>query len=260
MSAMKNLYLAAAPPDTVAASGFGLPLAHMAFSVGPELKLIRGQIGTFMRGGLMIIHDRSYDRSHGDPVQLCQDILRECKIRDFTGVILDFEQPVRRILEETVAELSRMLTRAGLTMTVSRKYAHLASASVLLSSAVTSGTLKNHWEELSEQEKRPLAVEIDPLARDFILSQSRENGKSLSSAVLESLIQERRPTIFFSSELCAHYFTYKDEMKHTHFVLFDDTVSIARKIILANATGADPIVMLYPDVRGILHEILRYIV
>ncbi len=253
---MQQLYLAASPADTSAAAAFGLPLAHMAYAVGPGLSLQRGQIGTAMRGGLLIVHDRHYDRSPGDPSALSAEIARECSLRGFTGVVCDFEQPVRRALEQVVIDLSATMARKGLSLVVTERYAHVAPAALLVNSAVTTGTLKKHWETLTEQYGRPLAIEVDPLARDFLLSQSGEQGKALTPPVLQALMAERQPAVFFSAELCAHYFTYKDELKRTHFVLFDDAASLGRKISLGMRMGAQPILLLYPDVKAILPEIL----
>ena len=254
---MQHLYLAAAPADTTAAAAFGLPLAHMAYAVGPGLALVRGQIGTATRGGLMIIHDRHYDRSAGDVMALRNDITHECAIRNFSGVICDFEFPVRRTLECLIVELSSVVMRKGLTLVVTERYAHVAPAAVLINSAVTTGTLQKHWKSSAAPFGRQLAIEIDPLARDFLLSQSGEQGKAMTVQALQCLLTERQPAVFFSNELCAHYFTYKDEMKQTHFVLFDDAASIGRKISLGLRLDAHPVLLLYPDVKAILPDILK---
>ena len=253
---MRNVYLAAAPADTVAAGALGLPLAHMAYAIGGALTLQRGAIGTAMRGGLMVVHDRYYDRSPGDVTALCGEITRECSLRGFDGVICDFEQPVRRVLEHLVAELSAALTRKQLLLVVTQRYAHVATATLLVNSAVTTGTLRKQWEAQAEAAKRQLAVEIDPLARDFVLSKAGEQGRALQASALQAMINERQPSIFFSAELCAYYFTYKDAMKDTHFVLFDDAASLGCKISLGLRMNANPILLLYPDVKHILPNIL----
>ncbi|MCL2546427.1 MAG: hypothetical protein FWE06_04440 [Oscillospiraceae bacterium] len=253
---MQSIYLAVSPADTVAAAALGLPLAHMAYAVGTGLTLRRGAIGTAMRGGLMVIHDRHYDRTGGDVETLRAEIVRECGMHQFSGVICDFEQPVRRSLEQLVLELSDTLPRKGLSLTVTERYAHIGQATLLVNSAVTTGTLRKQWESKAERYNRQLAIEIDPLRRDFILSQSGEQGKALDVSVLQVLLAERNPSVFFSAELCAYYFTYKDEMKQTHFVLFDDAASLGRKISLGLRMKAAPILLLYPDVKFILPEIL----
>ena len=46
----------------------------------------------------------------------------------------------------------------------------------------------------------------------------------------------RRPAVYWSSELCARYFTYRAG-DGVHFVLFDDGASLQKKLELAHRLG-----------------------
>ena len=69
-------------------------------------------------------------------------------------------------------------------------------------------------------------------------------------------MEERSPSIFFSNELCAHYFTYMTKQNGAHFILFDDGPSIRKKLQIARNLGITQCLLPYPDVSDILTEIL----
>ena len=53
---------------------------------------------------------------------------------------------------------------------------------------------------------------------------------------LEGLLGKREPSVFYSGDLCAKYFTYT-ENGAGHFVLFDDGDTLRRKIETARRLG-----------------------
>ena len=74
---------------------------------------------------------------------------------------------------------------------------------------------------------------------------------------LQERLEERAPSVFFSSELCAHYFTYMSRQNGAHFVLFDDAGSIRKKLQTARSMGITSAVLAYPQVDDLLEEILK---
>ena len=74
---------------------------------------------------------------------------------------------------------------------------------------------------------------------------------------LNALLEERRPSVFFSNELCAHYFTYMSRENGAHFVLFDDAGSIRKKLLTAQALGIDRAVLSYPQTADLLGDVVR---
>ena len=73
----------------------------------------------------------------------------------------------------------------------------------------------------------------------------------------EELAQKRRqlnPSVFFSPDLCAHYFTYMSRQNGAHFVLFDDAGSIRKKLQIARSLNIADAVLAYPQVEDLLEE------
>ena len=71
------------------------------------------------------------------------------------------------------------------------------------------------------------------------------------------MLEQRTPSVFFSDQLCAHYFTYMSRENGAHFVLFDDAGSIRKKLLLARNLGIRQAVLAYPQVDDLLEDILR---
>ena len=63
--------------------------------------------------------------------------------------------------------------------------------------------------------------------------------------------------MFFSPDLCAHYFTYMSRQNGAHFVLFDDAGSIRKKLQVARNLGISSAVLAYPQVDDLLPELLK---
>lgn len=222
-------------------------VAHMAYGVGPGLRLLRGQIGASMRGGLMLLTDMDCDGCHGDVPAFCQEVVRECVTRNFDGLIADFEQPSHRQLEQFIAETAPLLQKKGMTLYTTPRYAHCSNDSrVIIPSALVSGSLRGH---IAAAQTRygghRLALEIERLARDITLPDARGQGDHIDRERLQALAAERQT--FFSQELCTHYFTYKDAQGFTHFVLYDDGQSIMKKVQLAARMGVTEGFLLYPE-------------
>ena len=91
MLSKTNLLLAVPPTEMMAAQGFGLTLAHMAYRVGGGPHLFRANLPVPVRGGVMLIDDAGFD-GRGDPAPFCQEVVRECAARGYTGVICDFDR------------------------------------------------------------------------------------------------------------------------------------------------------------------------
>ena len=249
--------LAASPQDTRAALAFGYPLAHLAYQVGPALTLRRGSIGQSMRGGVMVLSDAETAHVSGDPEALLAEAMRECQTRDFQGLVADFEHGARKGLMEFLRLADTVLPRKGITLFVYERCASFApGARVIVSTALTAGSLANRLQEAIQiHGGGRVCVEIERLARDIVLPAPQGMGDALSRDALQAILEKRNATVFFSSELCAHYFTYRDAQGQTHFVLYDDAASIRKKLALCQRMGVREAFLLYPEVRDILLDI-----
>jgi hypothetical protein len=100
-----------------------------------------------------------------------------------------------------------------------------------------------------------IALEIERVRMDFTLPSVNGTGKELSAYELDALIEQHKTQSFFSKDLYAFYFNYR-EKKGTHFVLYDNGVSIKRKLQAAGNIGVEHAFLFYPHVNDIIDKII----
>lgn len=258
MQSKSDLILTAPPADSRAALRFGLPVAHVAYRVGGGPHLFRANMPVSVRGGLMVMDNTGFD-GRGECAPFCQEVLRECMARGFDGIICDFEGRPTPLLLQIVRELGAAARKRNWPLYVTEAYGSASdSARVLISSALSGGSLQQRLQEAVEQYgAERVALAVERVAVDFFLPSPTGQGIPLSREELAHRLEERTPSVFFSSELCAHYFTYMSRQNGAHFVLFDDAGSIRKKIQLARRLGIVQAVLAYPQVDDLLEDILR---
>lgn len=253
-----RLILTASPDAARAATATGLPVGHMAYRVGPGARLLRSNISLSLRGGLMAVDASAFD-GRGDPASFCQQLIRECSARGFDGAILDFEGLPYPLLGQIIHRLGGMFTRRGWPLFVTEAYADYSDQTrVIIPSALSGGSLAKRLEEAVERYgAQRTALGIQRTAEDFILPSPNGCGTSLTQEELEQRIRSRGNSVFFSDELCAHYFTYMSRQSGAHFVLFDNAASIRKKIQLARQMGLCACILAWPEVETDLQEMIR---
>ena len=87
---------------------------HMAYRMGKGPHLFRVSGSAAPRGGFMFLDCRSFD-GLGPTPPFCQEVLRECMARGFTGVVCDFESGRIPPLEQVVQELGNQCFRRSWT-------------------------------------------------------------------------------------------------------------------------------------------------
>lgn len=257
MPGATRLILTAPPSAAQAASSYGLPVGHMAYRIGPGGHLLRANIPINLRGGLMVI-DGSGFNGRADTNVFCQQVIRECTARTFDGVILDFEGKPHPLLSQIVNKLGILLARRNWPLYVTEEYGGVSDqARVIIPSALSGGSLSKRLTEAVERYGADkVALGIQRTAEDFTLPAPTGTGVPLSRAELNRRIQSRGASIFFSDELCAHYFTYMSRQNGAHFVLFDNAASIRKKIHIAKQFGLCACILAWPEVDDILEKIL----
>lgn len=233
-----------------------VPFAHMAWAVGSGLTLLSSHPGVLRDagGGLMVVGDQPYDRSDGDPRKLAQECLYVCRSLGLMGMVCDFEQPARGTLEAVVRECAEMFLSRGMSVYAPERYAHCHNAlRVLIPTALTSGSLPNRLRQAASQYgSGRVTLEIERMSRDLPLpSPGGGNGVSISPENVSLLLSSRGAASFFSGELGARYFTYKDAAGQTHFVVYDDPGTFRYKAELAIQMGIREGFVLYPDMVGL---------
>lgn len=85
---------------------------------------------------------------------------------------------------------------------------------------------------------------------DFRLPARTGEGDPLSAEAFGRLLERKAPSIFFSQDLCARYFTYMSNGE-AHFVLFDDADTLNQKLKVGAGLGFSAAFFMWPEVRDI---------
>ena len=258
MLANSQLILTAPPDQAKEAASWGLPVAHMAYRIGGGPHLFRSSLPLPLRGGLMAVDDRGFD-GRGESTPFCHEVLRECAARGFEGVLLDLEKPPSPLLGKIVSELGELMHKRGWPLYVPEEYASFSEQTrVMISSALSGGSLSQRLTEAAQRYGTArVTLAVERVAEDFFLPSPTGQGIPLTPEELQKRMEERAPSVFFSNELCAHYFTYMSRQNGAHFILFDDGGSIRKKLLVAQRLGITGGILAYPQVKDILSHILE---
>lgn len=250
-------FLLTPPQQLSQAQAWGLPLAHMAYQLDPKGQLTQAPLPPDARGGLMLVGVAEAPTGQADPRRTVRDILAVCQRRNFGGVILDLEQPPTRFLAQLIHGLEEGLAQQKKTLFLPESYGNYANrAAIYLSSAISGGSLRRRLEDAAETYGLDRLVLCLRRARDdFFLPAPKGQGRPLSQEALTELRQRLRPAVFYSRDLCAHYFTYMSRETGAHFVLFDDAESMEKKRALARRLGISKFFLLYPEVEDFLPQL-----
>lgn len=257
---LRDMLILTTPPDRLPqARETGLTLGHLAYRVGRGPHLFRSGAQIPLRGGLMVMDSQGFD-GQGQPEPFCQEVVRECAARGFSGVICDFEGRPLPLLEQVLAQLDEALARRGLVLHVPEAYGPcVKKGRVLISSALSGGSLSQRLAEAIQRwgGSDHVTLAVERCAEDFFLPSPTGSGRPMSREELRRCLEERAPSVFFSNELCAHYFTYMHRDSGAHFVLFDDGGSILKKLQVAHSLGIRQAVAAYPEVDDLMPAILK---
>ena len=244
-------YLAATPDQLPLARSFTAHIAHVAYRIGADGHLLRSQLPPTLRGGLMIVSDGDAP-TVSQPALLCEQIIRECLQRNYSGIVLDLESP--NADKNFIRQLDSAVLPYHRKLFVPEAWAHCTQyASILLCSALSGGSLQQRLSQaVAQHSPSRLALDGQRLAMDFSLPCPDGCGTPLTVAQLRQRMAGR--SVFFSDALCARYFTYRAG-EETHFVLFDDADTLRRKTEIAAALGIDTTFFMLPEVSDILPDL-----
>lgn len=257
MNPQTSQFILVTPPNHIqAAKAYRLPLAHMAYRIGGGPHLYRAQFPAMSKGGLMMIGEDHFD-GRGDVTVFCREVIRECQAKGFTGILFDAESPPSPALSRIISILSEETVRRGWSFYLPEAYSNYSgSARILISSAISGGSLRQRLSDAAERYgPQRITLCLDRSAEDFSLPAPNGSGRPMSREELRQKIKDLSPSLFFSHELCAHYFTYMDRNSGAHFVLFDDVGSIRKKIDLAEQAGIHRFLLFYHRMEDLLPEL-----
>lgn len=214
--------------------------APMAYRIGTGLTLQRAASLPDLRGGILGIADGGTHPSGAGNIQLfCRQVQRECIQRGAMGFWLELDpRPEQEDVKRLLSALDNMAQNARLKLWLPEWCGQYAPhGNVLISSALSGGTLRARLSDAQctfGAERVTLAIE--PMAEDFTLPSPNGRGRLLEPGELQRLMTSLHPNTFYSSELCAHYFTFL-QRGVPHFILFDTPGSIRKKYDLAQHLG-----------------------
>lgn len=251
-------FVAVTPEQAREAASYNRGLAHVAYRIGPGSTLLRQSMLLDTRGGLLSISDRDAPFIE-EPVALCAAVLRECGRRNYSGVLLDFEESPRRDRLAFAERLSQALSPSRRTLYLPENYAGAAqNAVVLICTALSGGNFRERLQEAAGTYGGAgrLALDMQRLRMDFRLPARSGEGNPLSSEAFGRLMERKSPSIFFSQDLCARYFTYTVDSE-AHFVLFDDADTLHQKLKIGAAMGFSAAFFMWPEVQDIAPALFR---
>ena len=248
-----QIFLAVSPCEERSAMQYTRSIAHAAYRIGPESTLLRQNL-LQSRGGLLSISDGDTPPI-SDPAALCAAVKRECSRRDYSGVLLDFEKPLREDYKSFVRRLREDLYAVKRTLFVPENCAAAAPGAVtILCTAISGGNFREYLEgAIKRLGADHVALDAQRLRMIFPLPCPSGQGTPLSREELRALL-DKSPSVFFSPELCCRYFTFTRQGQ-TCFVLFDDAGTMRQKLDTAAALGISTAFFLWPEVEDIAGEI-----
>lgn len=236
----------------------GLPViaAHMAYSVGAGTVLLRAQSARSLGGGYLVLNSSRYDGT-GRIEPFCQQVVQECQYRRFQGIVCDFEGGRLPPLEKIIHILGEQCANRGWKLLVSEQYGHSSPhAAVMIPTAISGGTLETRLQEAQQEfGQHRIALALQRTAEDFYLPAPNGRGISLSQKELRQQLETRNPSVFFSREFCARYFTYMSQETGAHFVLFDDPATMQKKVELAANLGITTVLAAWQDIADATREL-----
>ena len=235
--AKQTLIVLLPPEQAQALQGTQMFPAHRAYRLGKGGRLFRSN-ALNARGGLLAVDSQGFE-GPAEPGPFCQEILRECGARGFRGVVCLFGGERNPQLARLIQELGERLSRQKLTVYVPESYGGCSNyARVLVSSAVSGGSLEQRLRDvLAQYGPERVVLFLEKRAEDFPLPSPTGSGTQLTPEALGELMGRLEPSVFFSQELCARYFTYMSRESGGHFVLFDDGETLVKKMEVSQKLG-----------------------
>jgi len=246
-----QVYLAAAPKYYREALTHHHRIAHAAYRIGADSRLLRQAMPVDCKSGILFLSDHSaYPISR--PEQLCRDILQECCQRSFHGVLADFEKTVTPDRFTFLQRLQLTMQKNNRRLLLPEHIAQRISGVAVICTALSGGNLKERLQEAVDRfGTERIALDIQRLRMEFSLPCPDGNGTPLSRDQLQTMMREHAPLSFYSPQLAAKYFTYCKNGSY-RFVLYDDTHTIREKIRLGHSLGISVGFLMYPEVEDLL--------
>lgn len=250
-----RIFVATSSDDVQSATGCGAPCAYLFYQIAENGALMRTGLPAAARGGVMGICGELPMTL--DLPRLTRDIASECVRRGYSGVLLDLAPTPACVT--LLPSLSEQLARRNIPHFAPVEIASAVPyGRVVVPSALSGGDYRALLAEYAARfGLERVSLEIVRICSDFLMPSMTPDGVTLSSAQFAALLAQHSPMTFFSRELCAKYFTYRDEQGRSHFLLFDDPDTAVKKLMLAREAGYTTAFVLWRDWGAATTSIVR---
>lgn len=248
-----QIYLAVTPAEAQEASRFRCSLAHVAYCIGPDSTLLRQNLLLQTRGGLLSVTDRGAPFI-ASPERLSAAALPGVRAAELRRRAAGFRAASCAGPAGLCGDAGRRLSPRPVY--VPESYAAASGAIPLICTAISGGNFVQRLQEAAAGRDRAggLALDVQRLRMDFTLPAQSGDGRPLSGRELQDLLDRESPSVFFSQDLCARYFTYARDGE-THFVLFDDADTLSQKLRTGGNMGFAAAFLMYPEVQDLLPKL-----
>lgn len=215
--------------DAALAGSVGIPCGYLCYRIGTGGTLQRATASGSRRGGLLGIMDAS-GLAAANPDRLSRTIAAECRRSHHIGVLFDF--PLSEDARDAFTALCERIRQQSLTLFVpSALAAHAPGCQVILPGSLSGGTFEEMLEDYKTRYRpQQICLELQRCRHSFSMPSDTPDGSRLTQQELQELLQQYRPKVFFSPELCTNYFTYRPADRSLRFVLFDDADTVSRRL------------------------------
>lgn len=230
--------------DIPQAAALGYPCAWLACRADDgQLRMQAQPLG---RGGLLGLYTESGLPADFDDRRLARDLQTQARRFGCGGLLLDL--PSDAAGRAFAARLCPRLAELGLVHYVPVELADQApQAKLILPSAISGGSFEGmlrHFTSLYPPSQ--LCLELIRTRSDFTMPSPDADGTPLSAERFARLHAQAGGS-YYARELCCRYFTYMDEARQPHFVMFDDAATAQAKALQASRAGFFACFALYAE-------------
>lgn len=228
----------------------GLPVLQLCLGVGEGGNIQRLNLPARLEDCYLGVSDLGI--AGYMPAFCAEALVHEAKKHNTRGIFADIERN-NAAAHSLLSALDQLLHKAGMPLFVPACQADVTEHAWLVTeTAISGGSLDEHIGSLERAYPGRIAATLRPVSADFRLPGEDSEGSPITEKERNALREAYGAQSFFSRELCAKYFTYMDEERVGHFVLYDDRSTIEAKLIRLQKMGICHVFALYPDVAWML--------
>ena len=248
-----NLILVSRAQDERLCAGMGMRVAHLCYALGTRSLLRTRDAPDFIGGLLGITDEAPLDLKETDVRSLSVQIKAECERVRAEGVLLDFESfQGRRLLPQLCTELrfqKVMIYAAG------EEARGVREATALLRPGAESD-FREFVRSGFAACAGGAALELTPMQMGMCLSDGRKAFAPLKDGELEMLFRRYGPSVYYSKDRCAKYFTVAREDGQSWFIVYDDAATLLSKLAAAEEEGVATAFSTAPEIAPYLRDML----